>query len=325
MKRILAFLLICFMGVTVFSSCAKAWDNDRGGSINIAAMNGPTMMGLAKLYEDENVPNSNYTFSKEISADGVVAGLANKKYDVACLPANTAAIILNNGKLDIQVAAINTLNVLYLVQKASAQKVETLQDLAGKTVYMPGQGMTPETAFRYLFKENNITNVNLEFEVDGSAIVAGLKNENSNYDYAVLPQPLATMAKASSGAIEIMNLTTEWQKINPASDIVTGVLVVRRDFIKNNEQYFKEFLTKYQQSVNYMINESNLDHAADLIVNMGIIPNASLAKQALPKCGITYIDKEEMKTMLVDFYTVLYEQNKSTIGNKLPKDKFYYI
>ena len=57
----------------------------------------------------------------------------------------------------------------------------------------------------------------------------------------------------------------------------------------------------------------------------GIIEKAPVAQKAIPYCGIVCIDGEEMKTMLSGYLNVLFEQDASSVGGKLPDDGFYYI
>ena len=321
------YITACILCLSLFPACVQ--DNDdpyKDGRIHIAAMNGPTMMGLGHLYNAASGdPDSKYTFTKEGTPDAVAAGLANKTYDAACLPANTAAIIFNTGSIDIKTAAINMLGVLYLVQKAGTPAIASLADLSGQTVYITSQGSTPDVAFRYLLAKNNVNDVRLEFETEGAVIAAGIKSADSKYDYAVLPQPAATVAATGPGAAtEALHLTGEWKKFNPDSDIVTAVLVVRTAYLKNNRAAFEKFLADYRKSVEFVTDVRNLDVSAGYVVDMGIVPALPLAKTALLKCGITFIEADSMVNILSDFYQVLYGQNPRSISGKLPPEKFYY-
>ena len=318
----------CALCLCLLLACARNNDDPyKDGKIHIAAMNGPTLMGLGHLYNAENgKADSKYTFTKEGTPDAVVAGLANKTFDAACLPANTAAIVFNTDSIDIQVAAISMLGVLYVVQKAGTPVIANLADLSGQTVYLTSQGSTPDVAFRYLLAQNNINNVKLEFETEGSIIAAGIKTANSKYDYALLPQPAATVASSGPGAAtEAIHLSGEWKKFHPESDIITAVLVVRTAYIKNNRAAFEKFLEDYRKSVEFVTDARNLDISAGYVVDMGIVPALPLAKAALLKCGITFIRAEEMRTSLSQFYQVLYDQNPRSIGGKIPSQKFYYM
>ena len=73
-----------------------------------------------------------------------------------------------------------------------------------------------------------------------------------------------------------------------------------------------------------MTASENLDAAASLCVDYKIIAAKPIAKQALPKCGITYIDGKDMKTALDAFYGILHSYNPDSIGGSIPDGEFYY-
>ena len=71
--------------------------------------------------------------------------------------------------------------------------------------------------------------------------------------------------------------------------------------------------------------QNNNDATAALVVKHGIFANENVAKIAIPKCNVTYIDGNEMKSAMNDFLNALSTINIQSIGGKLPTDKFYYI
>ena len=100
----------------------------------IAALKGPTAMGLVKLMSD--APSSAngplYDFTLAGSADEVTPALIKGELDMACVPANLAAVLYNKTEGAVQVLAVNTLGVLYIVE--NGESVQSLADLKGKTV-----------------------------------------------------------------------------------------------------------------------------------------------------------------------------------------------
>ena len=73
---------------------------------------------------------------------------------MACVPANLASVLYNKTEGEIVTLAVNTLGVLYIVENGNA--VQSMADLAGKTIVAAGKGSTPEYALRYLLSENGI-------------------------------------------------------------------------------------------------------------------------------------------------------------------------
>ena len=51
---------------------------------------------------------------------------------------------------------------------------------------------------------------------------------------------------------------------------------------------------------------------------------AEVAAAAIPQCNLTYVTGKEMRTMLEDYYSVLFQTAPDSIGGSLPYDSFYY-
>ena len=97
-----------------------------------------------------------------------------------------------------------------------------------------------------------------------------------------------------------------------------GCIVVRNDFLTEYKATVDAFLTEYKASITYINNKDNLDEAANMIVENGIIPKLQIAKSALKNLegSIVYIDGEDMQSALIAFY--------DAIGNNQPSQEFYY-
>lgn len=87
--------------------------------VNVTALKGPTAMGMVKFMDDAdqgNITSENYHFSIAASADEVTPKLVQGETDIAAVPANLASVLYNNTDGQVQVLAINTLGVLYIVE-----------------------------------------------------------------------------------------------------------------------------------------------------------------------------------------------------------------
>lgn len=293
-------------------------------AVNVMALKGPTGMGMVKLMKDAEagmVHHNDYTFTLTGAIDEVTAQLVKGKVDIAALPANLSSVIFNNTKGDIQVVAINTLGVIYIVEDGSA--IKSVTDLKGKTIYASGKGATPEYGLNYVLRANGLEpgkDVTIEWKSEHAECVAALAN--TEYGIAMLPQPFATTAMMKNKNIRIaLDLTKEWEKKSQGSAMVTGVTVARTDFIKEHENAINRFLSDYARSVEYVNTDQG---AADLVGYFNIVPSA-VAKRALPYCNIVCISGEEMKEKLSGYLQELYKQNPKAIGGKLPSDDFYYL
>ena len=297
-----------------------------GPAIRIGSLKGPTSMGLVSLM-DQNQKGENlqsYDFTMVTAADELVAAISNGEVDIALVPANVASVLYNKTQGGVTVLDINTLGVLYIVE--SGDSIQSVSDLKGKTLYLTGKGTTPDYALQYVLAQNGLTtdDVTLEYKSEATEVAAVLANDENAI--GLLPQPFVTVACTQNEKLHIaLDLTEEWDKAQGegGSQLVTGVTIVRNEFLSGNEDVVRTFLEESKESVDFTNN--NPEEAAQLIAGLGIVEKAEIAKQAIPYCNITYIDGEDMKTALGGYLSVLFEQAPQSVGGELPGDDFYYI
>ena len=315
MKRLLCILLLLSFLMPMLFSCRK--DDTE---IRVGVLSGPTALGMLALMEEEN---PQYLFEAPYTSPDLILGdITSGKLDIAALPTNNAAMLYNRGT-DIKVIALNTLGVLHLLD--STGTVTELDDLAGKTVYVPNAGSNPEYVVRHLLREKGISaNVDISIVQPAALQTAFL---SGSAPIVVLPQPAATAtaknAEAQGKTVTSLDLSLAWSEISD-TPMVQGCLVANATFLEKHPRAVEAFLDEYEASVAYMTAPENLDAAANLAVAHGIIPKPQLAKLAIPKCAITYVDGREMKDALSAFYDVLGSHSLASIGGKLPDDDFYY-
>ncbi len=307
---------------------AQAEPSENGETvIRVGGLKGPTTMGLVKLMEDaENGEAQNsYEFTMVTAADELTAMVAGNQVDIALLPANVASVLYNRTDKQVSVVDINTLGVLYLVSGDTS--ITSIDQLAGKTVYLTGKGTTPEYAFNYILSAAGLTteDVTLDFRSEATEVAAILA-ENPDA-IGLLPQPFVTVALSQNDSLSIiMDLTEEWDKLqaeDSGSRLVTGVTIVSNEFLAEHPDLVNTFLEEHEASALYTDNHPA--EAAELIAAAGIVAQAPIAEKALPYCNITCITGEDMKGALSGYLEVLYEQNPESVGGTLPDDAFYYI
>lgn len=295
--------------------------------IRVGGLKGPTTMGLVKLIDDDaNGTSANdYEFTMVTAADELTALVAGGKVDIALLPANVASVLYNKTDGNVAVIDINTLGVLYLVSGDTS--ITSIDQLKGKTVYLPGKGTTPDYSLRYVLSaaglsENDVT---LEFKSE-AAEVASVLAEDPNA-IGLLPQPFVTAAMAQNDKLAmIMDLAAVWDSFQPeegGSRLVTGVTIVNKAFLEENGDLVDTFLEEHETSIQFT--ETDTDTAAELIAAQGIVAKAPIAKKALPFCNVEFVAGEEMKEALSGYLNVLFEQNPASVGGALPDDAFYYL
>ena len=327
MKKILALFLVLTALVLPFGMTACAPTEDPT-TVRIGGLKGPTSMGLVKIMEDDANGRSRLDYEFTVAgndASVLSAALLKGELDMIAVPANLAATLYKNTDGKVKVLAVNTLGVLHIAAKG--EQISSVADLRGKTVYAMNQGTVTEYTLRYLLEENGLdpdTDVTISWKNGSEAqteVIAALKtNEKA---IAMLPQPALTVAMNQvEGLEDALDFNDEWAKLEGAPELVTGVLLARTDFVINHLSAVDTFLEEYKASADF-VNE-NVNEAATLIEKHGIFA-AGVAKKALPECSIVCLTGTEMRSILEDYLTMLYEQNPASVGGECPGTDFYYI
>lgn len=322
-KNIVAITLLVAMGIVVCAGCGKKEDE----KIKVAGLKGPTTMGMAKMMADDAASeNPQYEFSVATTADEITPKLLRGEIDMAAIPSNLAAVLCQKSAGDIQVLSINTLGVVYIA--TNDKTVTSVADLAGREIFATGKGAVPEYILRYVLESNGLNpdkDVIITWKNEPTEVVSIMQEKENAYEKAIvmLPQPFLTVALENTFNYEmVVDLTMAWLEKSGGSVPVTGVLVGNKDFIKSNKKEVKDFLKKYQTTIDFA--NTYPDGVGEAVESFGIV-NADISTKAIPYCKLEYIDGENMKLMLENFYAELYDMNPDSVGGALPDEKFYYI
>ncbi len=312
----------------LLTGCVGSGDTSaqEGETVRVGSLKGPTSMGLLFLMEkaENGEAQNNYAFQMAASADELLPLMVKGELDIALVPANVASVLYQRTEGNVCVIDINTLGVLYVV--SGDDSVESIADLKGRTIYLTGKGTTPDYALQYLLNANQMTTQDcvLEYKSEAAEVAAVLaKNPDA---IGLLPQPFVTSACVQNPELDIvLDLNAEWDKVQgeDGSSLVTGVTVVRKEFLEEQEEAVRSFLEEHSQSA-AQINE-DVETGASFAVSQGIVAEEVIAQKAIPRCNITCITGEAMKQALSGYLEVLYGQSPESVGGSLPGEDFYYI
>ncbi len=294
-------------------------------TVNFGVLSGPTGIGAAKLLSDGDSGETTNTYDYIIASDNseIVSGLTTGELDIACMASNTALNLYNQG-VGVQVIALGTQGVLHILESGSGEDIQSISDLAGKTIYTTGQGSNPEYILRYLLESNDLdpdTDVEIVF-ADASEISVGLIS--GEIETAMLPVPAATAAiLQSDGTVrDVIDVNEVWEEIGEDSALIMTAVVARTEFIEENPDAVAAFLNEYEASIEYVT--TNVDEAAALVAGFGITPSEAIAAAAIPQCNLVFISGEDMEPAIADYYQVLYDADPDSIGGSLPDEGYYY-
>lgn len=318
-KRIIAVLTAIVMALALCGCSEKSV----GTEINIAVLSGPTGIGAVYLMEanDNGETTNTYNFTISSVNDDVVAGLTSGEYDIAAVATNVAANLYNKTDGAIQICALSTYGVLYILENGDS--IESVEDLRGKTIYATGQGANPEYVLDYILSENGIdpeNDVTIEY-MDSDALVTLMATGEA--EICMLPVPAVTNVMIQNSDVRIaLDITEEWNKVSEEGQLTMGCVVVRTEFAEENPEAVEAFLEEYAESIENV--QENVEHAAELCETYGVVAKAAVAQKAIPDCNLCCITGDEIRTTIEPYYTVLYNANASSIGGAIPDEDFYF-
>lgn len=297
-------------------------------SLNVMALSGPTGMGMVKLMSDAEAGTTgvDYQISLAGAADEISGKMITGEVDIAAVPCNLASVLYNKTEGQVKVAAINVWGVLYMLEGNGGKEIQSVADLAGKTIITTGKGTTPEYILNYILTANGLDpekDVTVEYRAEAAEVATLLASGEA--DIAMLPQPMVTTTLAKNDAVRVaLDMTEEWSKAEAGqTQLVTGTIIVRTEVLEQQPEAVATFMEEYAASVAYI--NDHVEEGAELVEAAGIIPSAAVAQQAIPACNITFVDGEEMQKNVAAYLNVLYEANPASVGGALPDDDFYYL
>lgn len=299
---------------------------DKNLEVKVTVLSGTTGFGMAPLMDKASRGEAalNYQFQVATDASTVLPTLLNGTVDIAALPTNAAANLYAKKAGSVQVLAVNTLGVLY-VMTGEGVSVSSFEDLRGKTVYCPAQN--PAFIFTALCQKNGLE-PGKDITIDSTTYAqpADLRTMlvSGKVDIAVLPEPMVTIAGAANPKLSVaLNLTTAWtEAFGESAALAQGCVVVRTEFAEQHPTEVAAFLREYEESVLYV--RDNPAEAGEMIASQGIFEKAPVATKAIPNCNLCFITGQEMADKLTSFYTTLYAVAPASIGNAIPDNGLYY-
>ncbi|MCL2188564.1 MAG: ABC transporter substrate-binding protein [Defluviitaleaceae bacterium] len=294
-------------------------------TVRVAALRGPTALGMLDLMdrsEREETENA-YTFELVGAPVEIPPMLARGEVDIAAVPGNLAAVLYNQMDGAVQALAVVTLGVLHIVDATG--EVNSVADLAGRTIFATGEGATPEFALNYVLKQNGLipnVDVFIQFRAEPPEIAALF--ELGQAEVALLPEPFASSVVARFDHLRVtLDWTTEWERVQADYGLVMSVVIARREFIENYPRAVEIFMQEYAASIAFM--STNTAEGAQLAVDAGLVPNVDIGMTALPRTNMVFLTGDVMRRNLMGFYRVLYNETPASVGGQLPDDNFFFI
>lgn len=291
-------------------------------NVNIAALNGPSGIGMAYLFENHpDLGGATSSFQTVASADVLLPKLLKGEVDIAILPPNAAAKVYTKNKGAIVVGAVVGKGMLSVV--STDKSISSLKSLIGKKVYVAGQGATPEYMIRYLCQQQGIScdggknGIELDFSVPTAEIAAAMAG--GKIQIALVPEPFATVITMNvKTASKVIDVQTLWNKANYPMTLC----VINANFAKNNPKIVEKFLAAYKTSIDWT--NANPSLAGSLVEKHTLGLKAPIVAKSIPFSNFEFSYAKDSKKNIEELLSVFLSFAPEAIGGKLPDEGFYF-
>lgn len=319
-KVLVVFLAIVFL----LGGCTKSSHQENTiKEIRFSYQDGTPALTAAKLAFDNPVLDKsiNISYDLEKTPDLLLTKILKQEADIAIIPSNLAAQVVNKG-LPYKIVGTATWGSLYLV---STDDIKSIQDLKGREIYSFGRGLTPDLVLKYVLSNNgidfdkdiSITYLNAASEV-GVAFIGGKTN------LALLAEPMLTTVKLKKPDTKVIfDLNEEWaMAAQTEKGYPQSCLIIKEDLLENNKQFVDKFVDNYADSRKWAAD--NPSKLADYAEKLGIGVSRETLGKGIVWTNIDYFHIKDCKEEYDRYYEIIRDFAPDSIGGKIPDEKIYF-
>jgi NitT/TauT family transport system substrate-binding protein len=327
------FIIVCIVLMISLSASGKkeketttkAIPAEKPAVVKVAALNGPSGIGMAYLFENHpDLAGIESTFETVASADVLLPKLLKGELDIGILPPNAAAKVYSKNGSIIMGAVVGE-GMLSVISRDT--DVQSFADLAGKTVFVAGQGATPEYMASYIAKKSGLeigeaaNQINLSFSIPAAEIAPSIIGKK--IEYALVPEPFATVATMKDPSIKrVINVQDAFASVSGEKSYPMTVVVLRSEFAAKYPETVTQFLSAYKNAIAWT--NENPAEAGKLVEKHSLGLTAAIATKAIPNAAFTFVSATEARPEVEKLLSLFLEFAPESIGGSLPDDGFYF-
>ena len=258
----------------------------------------------------DNIKNDEFDF--KIDKSNNFSKIEQNDFDLAIVPGYLAPYFYNKTDGNIEVSAITSTGNLYMV---SDTKLNSQMDYKGKNLYIPDiTGNLSKIVENKIGSLNFVLRLKLEYFKSLDEIVEKM-DDSSNY-VSILADPFYTKSLRKTQYVSKVDDLLPLGE----GDFISEVIIVNKDYLKNNKDDFDSFLKAYKDASDKISEETEISD--DILSTYDITKEEG--KKAIERRNISYVAGKSMKDIYKGFIDKLYEFDKNIFAGDTPNDDFYY-
>ena len=168
----------------------------------------------------------------------------------------------------------------------------------------------------YVLKENGIEPASVEY-LAGAANTQSLLLSDENA-IVLTAEPALTAAKIKNEKITGIAVNDLYKNATGNDGFTQAALFIRAETIEHAPEAVNAYLKLAEEAANKCT--SDPDAVAEAAVALEIMPNAKVAKTALPNCAIRYMSAPDAREQIETTANI----DLTQFGGEVPADDFYY-
>ncbi len=250
--------------------------------------------------------------------------------DFIAIPTNVGANLYNKG-VDIKLLNVSVWGILGILTRDKTKK--TLKDFVGCEIAMPFRADMPDIVFEEIVKAQGLDpKKDFKLRYLNSPIDAMQMLIMRRVDHALLAEPATSMALRKTGSFPLKLVAPqlyrsdmieyEWGETFKVKTKIpeSGMAVVGA--IGKNDYIVKRFNEEYAKSLEWY--KKNPKLAGKMVEKVIPMLSADAVADSISYVQIDNVSAKDSKKDLEFFFNILKQNNKKSIGGKLPDDNFYY-
>ncbi|PIE45067.1 MAG: hypothetical protein CSA45_04700 [Gammaproteobacteria bacterium] len=257
--------------------------------------------------------------------DQLRAAVANGTMPVTMVPSYVAANFSNRGK-DVVLANIMTFGLLQMV--AHDNKLDSIEDLVGKSIVMPFKNDMPDLVLQILCKNAGVDFAALKVQYVTTPPEAMALFLKQRVELAFLPEPMTTGAifkgkMTGQKVVRALDFQKEWGRVMKTKPrIPQAGMQIDRNFYQANKPVINQLLDDISAAAVWI--DNNPQSAAEIGTNYLPLPKPILAA-ALPNAYLTGTRTADIADEILFFFEQMYQLNPKIVGGKMPSKALFNL
>jgi NitT/TauT family transport system substrate-binding protein len=262
---------------------------------------------LSQLYMEDS---KDYQVDIVQGADPLISAFGSVSHDVIFAPTHLGAKMYHSIG-SYRLAASIIWGNYYLV---STEEL-SMEDLSGRNIVVFGQNQTSDIILKFICNELDIT-PNLSY-VDSVTTATSLFISDSS-KIVMVAEPSLSLIKQTMPAVNFIDLQQFYEDITGRDSYPQSSVFIKATLSES-------IVTKIMEDLESSIHQVNLNITASaaLSVKLGMGMNQAVVESAIPLSNIRFIDAQDAKDDIIDYFEIIMSMNSALIG-AMPDDFFYY-